>query len=187
MEASRAEEGRLAKVAEQAQRSYSCLTGLALVEVRATFAPNVEHVSVRQLVSGLTDFVVTHQKRETGSYDWKECQLPEGYCYIGIHKPLEEAPRWWICNAFDITVAPRGLLDACIQKKNRQVKEYRLATYEIWLLIINDKFLGAGEVHVRPDQLIHWDFDFEFDKVLLFTREIGGADHVTELRHSNSS
>jgi hypothetical protein len=52
---------------------------------------------------------------------------------------------------------------------------------EVWLLIVNDRFLGAGEVYARPDRLAQWKFAFDFEKVLLFLREPGGSGEVIEL------
>jgi hypothetical protein len=48
--------------------------------------------------------------------------------------------------------------------------------------MINDQFLGPGEVYTRPDHLAEWSFAFDFDKVLIFARKPGGGGHVTEIR-----
>ena len=58
---------------------------------------------------------------------------------------------------------------------------YRIAASEIWLVIVNDQFLGAGEVYARPDHLAKWKFAFDFEEVLLFSREPGGGGEVIEL------
>jgi hypothetical protein len=58
--------------------------------------------------------------------------------------------------------------------------EYRLAAPEVWLLIVNDQFLGPGEVFVRPDHLTEWKFNFYFERVLLFARDPGGLGAVFE-------
>jgi hypothetical protein len=54
----------------------------------------------------------------------------------------------------------------------------------VWLLIVNDQFLGPGELYVRPDHLEQWKFQFDFDKVLLFSREPGGTGEVIEIRRA---
>lgn len=69
-----------------------------------------------------------------------------------------------------------------LSEKNSRVDDYRKIASEVWLLIVNDRFLGAGEVSVRSDDLAAWTFDFAFDKVLLFEREAGGSGQVIELR-----
>jgi hypothetical protein len=50
------------------------------------------------------------------------------------------------------------------------------------LLIVNDLFLGPGEVCLRSEDLAQWAFDFAFDKVLLFERQPGGSGKVIKLR-----
>jgi hypothetical protein len=60
----------------------------------------------------------------------------------------------------------------------------QLSAPEVWLLIVNDQFLGPGELYVRPDHLEQWKFQFDFDKVLLFSREPGGTGEVIEIRRA---
>lgn len=50
------------------------------------------------------------------------------------------------------------------------------------MLIVNDLFLGPGEVCLRSEDLAQWAFDFAFDKVLLFERQPGGSGKVIKLR-----
>jgi hypothetical protein len=45
--------------------------------------------------------------------------------------------------------------------------------------IVNGQFLG-GEVYARPDHLAQWKFPFDFDKLLLFSRERAGTGAVIE-------
>jgi hypothetical protein len=49
---------------------------------------------------------------------------------------------------------------------------------------VNDQFLGPGEVYARPDHLAQWEFTFDFDKVLLFSREPGGGGEVIEIQRA---
>ena len=58
---------------------------------------------------------------------------------------------------------------------------YKLAAPEAWLLIINDHFLGPGEVRTNLDELAGWTFNSDFDKVLLFLRDAAGRGDVIEL------
>jgi hypothetical protein len=177
----RAEGGRLGKVAGKAQQHYSRIANTEELDVSAAFVPHPETVSTRKLANGLADFVHTHQ-REKGSFDWHDCELPEGYCYIAIHKPLKTTGCWSIPIGSRTSVAPRELIDSCLRKKLKLLPVYRTAAPEVWLLIVNDQFLGAGEVYARPDYLAKWCFPFDFDKVLLFSREIGGNGEVIELQ-----
>ena len=63
-----------------------------------------------------------------------------------------------------------------------RVVDYRTVAREVWLLLVNDLFLGPGEVSVYEDDLKDWTFDFSFDKVLVFRRQPGGSGEVIELR-----
>jgi len=49
-------------------------------------------------------------------------------------------------------------------------------------LIVNDQFLGPGEVYAQPEDLARWKFAFDFEKALLFSREPGGSGKVIELQ-----
>jgi len=49
-------------------------------------------------------------------------------------------------------------------------------------LIVNDRFLGAGEVYARAEDVTAWRFAFGFEKVLLFLREPGGSGDVIEVK-----
>jgi hypothetical protein len=61
---------------------------------------------------------------------------------------------------------------------------YRRACDEVWLLIVNDQWIGPGEVHVRAEDVATWAFDFAFDKVLIFIRPLGARSEVVELNRN---
>jgi hypothetical protein len=148
------------------------------VEVVASFSMIAERVKRKILAKTLAEFVKAHVAGE-------QPDVPEGYSRIGVHAPLEQIDptgRWMGLKATNTIVAPEQLLKDSIQKKNKSVVTYRLKTSEVWLLIINDQFLGAGEVYVRPEDLTKWKFQFDFEKVLLFSREAGGGGAVFELQ-----
>lgn len=71
-----------------------------------------------------------------------------------------------------------------IAEKNARVAEYRLSAPQVWLLIVNDQFLGPGVVYVRLEYLAAWKLTFDFDKVLLFSREPGGTGEVIEIQRA---
>jgi hypothetical protein len=184
-EGPRAEGGKLAKVADAAKLRYSRSANNRPLEVSAAFAPRIEHLGFNELVDGLVNFVQVHQNEE-GCFNWNDIELPhgfmpQGYCYIAIHR-ARGAGQWRTFKAFDVTLAGKDLLEAYIGDKNSRLPVYRAAAREVWLLIINDQFLGAGEVYARPDDLAKWKFSFDFDKVLLFSREPGGTGDLIELR-----
>ena len=78
------------------------------------------------------------------------------------------------------------LIQAYIAAKNERLGDYRKTASKVWLLIVNDLFLGAGEVCVHREKIAHCTFDFDFDKVLFFERQPGGSGKVVELRRGVS-
>jgi len=179
----RAEGGKLSKVAPQAKQRYNQLGHP--VEVSAAFAPNIEQLGFNHLVNGLVDFVTAH-RAEMGCFDWHDTELPEGYSYIAIHSAREPLGQWRTFKAFETMLAPKELIETRIAEKSSRLAEYRKAASENWLLIVNDRFLGAGEVYVRSDHLAQWKFAFEFERVLIFLREPGGTGEVIEAQHETT-
>src|SRR5439155_20329037 len=92
--------------------------------------------------------------------------------------------HWFYSRGSETELAEKDLLDAYIAKKNVRLSDYRKSAPGAWLLLVNDLFLGAGEVCFHLDKLILWTFDFDFDKVLFFERQPGGSGKVIELLHA---
>jgi len=168
---------RLEKVLERAKGSYTRF-GAEPVDVSVAFAPQAENADHRKLTKSLVDFVHAHRKSR-GSF---RRDLPEGLCHIGIHTPREPTGRWYSGRGFVTAVASKELLESRVAEKNKSVPEYRRSASDVWLLIINDQFLGPGEVQVRSEDLAEWEFSFDFGKVLLFSREPDSNGEVFELR-----
>jgi hypothetical protein len=177
-EAPRAEAGRLAKIPRRAQQRYEQFDCAVPVDVVIAFW-RAERIGINVLVNSLADFVC--RNRVVRGSEFEEA-LPDGYCHIGIHDPLEAAARGHAFRAFDTVLVTRELLNARIAEKNVLVPVYRHSAAEIWLLIVNDLFLGPGEVYARPDHVAQWKFDFDFDKVLLFSRQPSGRGEVMEIQ-----
>jgi hypothetical protein len=177
----RAEAGRLSKVPDKAKMIYNRLPNAHPVDVSIAFW-GAEDVGFNHLTRSLADFV--YANRDCRGTKVPRELLPKGYCQISVHEPLEAGGRWHSTRGFDTMVAPKELIEHRIGEKNGRVPDYRRSASEVWLLIVNDKFLGPGEVYVRADQLAQWRFSFDFDKVLLFLREAGGAGEVIELQRT---
>jgi hypothetical protein len=178
-EGPRAEGGRLAMVANRARERYNGLVSVVPMEVSATFAPRIENIGLNQLVNGLVDFVHAH-RHDTGRFNWKV--LPEGYSYVAIREARQPMGQWRTFKVFDTILASKELIESRITRKAVRLPEYRNAAGEIWLLIVNNRFLGAGEVYARPDHVAQWKFAFDFDRVLMFLREPGGSGEVIEIQ-----
>jgi hypothetical protein len=156
------------------------------VDVSAVFSVQAKSARFNDLTTSLAEFVYRNRKNR-GSSVTRTRDLPNGYCYVAIHEPLRRkypTGHWHAMRAFDVVLAPKELLESRIEEKNQRLPEYRLSTPRMWLLIVNDRFLGPGEVYARPEHLAEWKFAFDFEKVLLFSREPSGGGEVIELRRT---
>lgn len=177
---------RLGYVAPKAKALYSKRSGAKPVNVSPVFSDDAEDIHVDELARGLADFVYANQDANR-NISWHECRdLPSGYIQIGVFAPFDFEPEgnWRYFRGFSVERASRELIAGRIAEKNARMALYRQAASEVWLLIVNDRFLGPGEVWVRADELAQWTFDFAFDKVLLFERQPGGTGDVIELRRN---
>ncbi len=178
-EGPRAVAGKLAKIPNAAKESYTRKHDKP-VDVSVAFSDRAESLSFKNLKRSLAKFVLNNSNKDETVFTRN---LPEGYCHIGIFAPLEPSGRWRGFVGFDTVITPKELIEDRILVKNNRVPEYRVSSPEVWLLIVNDQILGAGEVYTDPDHLATWKFDFDFEKVLLFLREPGGTGKVFELQN----
>ena len=179
----RAEAGRLSKIPDKAKAIYSRMANAQTVNVSAVFSRHASGIKFNELATSLADFVYQNRNHR-GSDFYQRRDLPKGYSHIGLHDPHTHSGHWHAPRAFDVALDPKELIESRIAEKNHRLPEYRLATSRMWLLIVNDQFLGPGQVYIRPESLAGWKFTFDFEKVLLFAREAGGGGGVTELRRS---
>ena len=181
----RTEAATLERIPKNAKTLYNQLTGAVPVDVSIVYSRQAESLHPNQMAKSLSAFIY-QQQGKIGVYEWQK--VPEGFSRIGIHDLLPTADpggRWYGVRAFSVEIAIRELLERCIARKNVRLPAYRSAASNVWLLIVNDQFLGPGEVYVRPEDLSIWSFKFEFEKVLLFAREVGGGGKVYELQRSD--
>jgi hypothetical protein len=111
--------------------------------------------------------------------------LPPGYSHIGVFPRRDVDPAdgsWRYFCASSTELASKELLDERVREKNARLAEYRLKVGEVWLLLVNDLFLGPGEVAVRDEDIAQWSFASDFDRLVLFQRQPGGSGKVSELR-----
>jgi hypothetical protein len=178
----RAEGARLGYVRPKAKQLYDKRPGAKPVFVNFAFSSDADDMGVDELAAGLAGFVIEHRDN-CGSFSWHDDPLPKGYCLIAVLPPIasEVDGKWFYSRTSETELSQRELIEARIMEKNLRVPDYRKAASEVWLLIVNDLFLGPGEVCVHLEELAHWIFDFAFDKVLFFERQPGGSGKVIEL------
>jgi hypothetical protein len=179
----RAEAGRLAKLSEKAKAFYTELPASEPIDVSFGFSRRATDLTLKQLAHSLAGLAHTRRKN-TGVCPTRD--LPDGYCYIAIHTPcsqLNPTGHWHSGRAFDTVLVTKQMIESRIEGKNLCLTDYRLAAFELWLLIVNDQFLGPGEVYADPNELAQWKFKFDFQKVLLFARTPDGGGKVFELQH----
>lgn len=143
------------------------------------FSHDLERMKVSLLAKALAEFVYLHRD-ERANFEWPD--VPEGFSSIGVFPALDGHGRWLYFRVGDTVAAPKELLESRIAEKNARLTEYREAASEVWLLILNNLFLGPGEVCLRDEDLAQWSFRSDFDKVLVFERQPGGSGRVIELR-----
>jgi hypothetical protein len=181
----RAKAGTLSKVLDRAKQQYTRFAYGDPVDVSLVFSKRAEDVSFPILVNALVEHVRSH-RAERRSREWPE--VPDGYAYIAIREPLPRGERsglWRATQAFDKVAVSRELVEARIANKNTRVADYRLHASEVWLLLVNDQFLGPGGVYAKAEQLHPWTLTFDFDKLLLFSHELDGNGEVIELRRAS--
>jgi hypothetical protein len=180
----RTEAATLSRIPKKAKALYKTLAGTTPIDVNLAFSRNAINFDPNHLTNSLVEFV--YERRNSRGIFASE-DLPDGYCHIGIHEPhpqIDPTGRWHGVSAFDVEIASKQLLETSILSKNARVPTYRQSATEVWLLIVNDQFLGPGEVYAHPDHLAEWTFSFDFEKVLLFTREPGGGGKIFELQRT---
>jgi len=175
----RAEGGRLSNVAPRAEGLYLKRPGVKPVNVSPVFSLDAAQMKVGVLAKTLADFVYQHRDDDK-SFEWNE--VPKGYYHIGVFPSTDGRGCWRYFRAGDTVPVSRELIGGRIAEKNARVSDYRAHASEVWLLIVNDLFIGPGEVSVRPEVLAQWTFPRSFDKVLLFERQPGGSGQVIELQ-----
>ena len=163
------------KVVGRAEELY-CQAGGAPVDVRVYYTDH--HGGKRDLdamAGSLAHFVQTHYRVgqppalfQRGS---RPVATPEGFAVISIATPLPWATRlWWSGESGTTLLLDYELLASVIAEKNARLPHYHAIVAHVWLLIAVDLFPLSGSFSV-PRMVETWKFSFDFEKVLLFSRE----------------
>lgn len=179
----RSDGARLSLVVPRAKQLYNSKPDAPPLSVATAMSPHADDMRVDELVNSLVDFVYRH-RHERGEIP--DERLPRGWCHIALHEPFGKQPAdcaWPVSRAIHTVLGARELVDERITEKNARVADYRTQVATVWLLIVNNRYLGPGEIYLRPDVITNERFQFAFDKVLVFLRDTGGEGEIVELTH----
>jgi len=178
----RSDGARLSLVVPRAKQMYMSRPDAPPLSVGTAMSTQAEEMRVDELALSLAEFVYRH-RHERGEVE--DQSLSEGWCQIAICDPFGSQPAdgdWPVNRAIHTVMGGVEMVEARIAEKNGRVADYRTHVPKVWLLIVNNRYLGPGEVYIRPEAIANERFDFAFDRVLVFLRDIGGSGEVIELR-----
>ena len=181
----RSDGARLSFVVPRAKQMYNSRPDAPPLSVATGMSPQAEDMRVDELTQSLADFVYAH-RHERGEI--KDERLPRGWCHIAIFDPWGNQPAdgdWPVSRAIHTVLGAKEMVEARITEKNARVSDYRAQVSEVWLLIVNNRYLGPGEVYLRADAISTERFTFAFDRVLVFLRDIGAGGEVVELQRAS--
>jgi hypothetical protein len=117
----------------------------------------------------LIDFVQTHP---CGTYQMLD-GIPHGFSVVRIAEPLaNQIPRWRCSDSGETLAVTQEMVAAIIREKNERVRAYHANVGRVWLLVASSFWQFASNFYV-PRDVENWQFDFEFDRVLLLSSESG--------------
>lgn len=146
------------------------------VDVRVYFSirPNQKQ-DKQQLACAIADFVHANYPQEKNVLRFRESDpatpLPPGLGAISIARPLSDpASRWFAGAAGKTELLTYELVAETIAKKNARIPSYRAHAKWVWLLIVVDLFPSSATFSA-PREIEAWKFCYDFDQVLLLSRE----------------
>jgi len=170
--------GRLSLVIREAMRLYNSRKDVPYIRVSFSVTSNVDINDVKRLARMLSDHVYDHRHTRGPIGD---SGLPVGWCQLEIADPLGirgEGSEWMMSGAIDPTLGTPTAISSIISEKNRRLVDYRNHAHELWLLIVVDRRLSTGEVMLRPETIAGQSFKFDFEKVLIFFRDLDGGQVI---------
>lgn len=171
-------------IIRRAEKLYYEEGGLPVEVVAYSSIRPIGRQDLEATASAIAQFVLARYRPEARTAVYREgsptVRLPPGLGVLGVATPLLGLRRSWFLGALGNTVLlTRDLLAGEISKKSMRVPRYREKASEVWLLIVADLFPSSASFSV-PEAVANWEFDFAFDRVLLFSRE---ESKVWVLRH----
>ena len=162
-------------IIRRAEEIYS-LSGNPPVDVNAYFSVRpAEKQRKEQLAQAFAEFVRANYPEDGKVWNFREGRpdstLPSDFGAVSIARPLLGGSRRWFAGGVGETkLLTYDLLNEVISAKNPLVADYRARANEVWLLIAVDIFPFSASFSV-PAEVDTWRFDYEFDQVLLLSRQ----------------
>ena len=162
-------------VIRRAEEIYS-LSGNPPVDVNAYFSVRpAEKQRKEQLAQAFSEFVRANYPEDGKVLNFSEGKptstLPSGFGAVSIARPLVGGSRRWFAGgAGETKLVTYELLAEAISSKNPLVARYRARASKVWLLIAVDIFPFSASFSV-PAEVDAWSFDYEFEQVLLLSRQ----------------
>lgn len=163
------------RVIRRAEEIYS-LSGGPPVDVNAYFSLRPEaRQQKEQVAQAFSEFVRANYPEDGQVLNFREGKptsaLPSGLGAVSIARPLLGGSRRWFAGGVGETkLLTYDLLAEAISFKNPLVAGYRARASKLWLLIAVDMFPFSASFSV-PAEVNTWSFDYEFDQVLLLSRQ----------------
>jgi len=159
----------------RAEEIYS-LSGAPPVDVNAYFSVrSLARQRKEKLAQAFSDFVRANYPEDGQVLNFQEgnpnSALPSGLGAVSIARPLLGGSRRWFAGGVGETkLLTYDLLAESISFKNPRVAGYRTRASNVWLLVAVDMFPFSASFSV-PLGVDTWSFDYEFDQVLLLSRQ----------------
>jgi hypothetical protein len=165
-------------------REIAMTEGLPVYDVLVYFWNTEPLNDLESAARTLVEFVRNHPVDDC--QHWDRFEVPRGFGVIRISRPRANAiPKWHGYDGGNEPTLTRELVASYIKRKNDRLAHYRSGYSRAWLVIIST-MLPMSSSFTVPDAANEWEFDFDFDKVLLVSERTGvinlgrtgNADHA---------
>ncbi|MGH9396306.1 MAG: hypothetical protein ACRD18_05590 [Terriglobia bacterium] len=167
------------KTIHKAENLYTSSGGRP-VDVLVYFEDEKKGLDCTRMAECLVDFVRgRYGDHEDDIRNYQFPDVPPGIFSVQVARRLDGKTNVWQRGHIGRTLLlDHALLAGEIKRKNELVPRYREKARRVWLLLVADLFPPSANFSV-PNGVTEWKFDFDFDKVLLWSR---GDGKVFELR-----
>jgi hypothetical protein len=157
-------------VATRAQ-AIATAEGLPVYDVLVYFWNDEPLVNLESAARALVEFVKSHPVDDCQT--WDRFDVPFGFGVIRIARPTaNHIPYWRGHDGGSEPTLTREFVAAYIARKNARLNTYRDDYDQAWLILISTLFPLSSSFSV-PAASNEWEFEFDFDKVLLVSEQYG--------------